>query len=155
MGIQNTIVMYLQFVETTLTNWHTFFFLRNSLSILLSQNLSKMWGLFLAFACVSIALHILYLCNLILPLSSLHSVLLVTLDLHLSRSCSFLSTHTLSLVTLRPSFSLSHSHDNLRSDRTLSRWLRPPFSLVKEFKTTRSDNSFDSSHSRIQQCSKD
>ena len=129
MGIQNTIVMYLQFVETTLTNWHTFFFLRNSLSILLSQNLSKMWGLFLAFACVSIALHILNLCNLILPLSSLHSVLLFTLDLHLSRSCSFLSTHTLSLVTLRPSFSLSHSHDNLRSDRTLSRWLRPPFSL--------------------------
>ena len=30
-----------------------------------------------------------------------------------------------------------------------------PFSLVKEFKTTQSENSFDSSHSLIQKCSKD
>ena len=52
-----------------------------------------------------------FLCNF-----SLQSVSFITLDLHLSCSHSFLSIHTLSLVTSRPSFSLSHSHENLCLD---------------------------------------
>ena len=55
-----------------------------------------------------------FLCNF-----SLQSVSFITLDLHLSCSHSFLSIHTLSLVTSRPLFSLSHSHDNLCLDWTL------------------------------------